>query len=39
MKRVADAAEAVVPITAIVVPVHVHLALVVPAVEDRVAYV
>ena len=39
MKQVADAGEAVVAIPAIVIAVDVHLALVVPAVEDGVGIV
>ena len=39
MKRVADAGETIVAIPAIVVAVDVHVALVVPVVEDGVGIV
>jgi hypothetical protein len=36
MKRIADATKTVIAIPPVVVTVHIHLTLVVPAVEDRI---
>lgn len=38
MKRFADARETIVPIPPVVVAVDVHVALVVPAIEDRIVF-
>ena len=38
MKRVSNAAEPVVPIPPVVVAVHVHVALIIPAVERGESY-
>lgn len=38
MKKVSNASETVVPIPPVVVAVDIHVALVIPAVEDRVAF-
>ena len=38
MKRVANARETVVPIPPVVVPVHVHVALAIVAIENHVAF-